>query len=316
MARLEHRTGYPTYCGRRSSRCAGRPRPSLLGLLRRPGNLFGALVLVASLLLPAAAPAQAGTGLRDVMHARNYAMGGAYRAHGLGAEAIAGNPAALPLYRRYQLELTGAWDAQTKFGFGSLAIADSATSEIAAGVSYDYVSLGRGEERRTVHLNTLALAVPLGGSFFLGASGRHVLMPGRANAVTMDAGLLIRPVPSLAIAASGHNLIDIHNPDVTRYFQLGSAFLGNLFTAAFDVRADFQDEEAPQLSYGAGLEYVTGNAFPVRGGYSYSAVTRTHFLSGGLGLITEGGGMDLAYRHELGGAGSRMLALTIKVQVQ
>ena len=39
-------------------------------------------------------------GLRDLMQARVFAMGVAYRAHGLGAEAAFGNPAALSLYQR------------------------------------------------------------------------------------------------------------------------------------------------------------------------------------------------------------------------
>ena len=67
-------------------------------------------LLVQVLLLPALAFGQTDqsvpdlTGphqnLSDLMRARNYAMGGAYRAIALGGEAITGSPAALALRRK------------------------------------------------------------------------------------------------------------------------------------------------------------------------------------------------------------------------
>src|SRR5687768_5076740 len=99
------------------------------------------LALLLSMLLPALALAQEAP-FRDLMHARNYAMGGAYRAHGLGAESASGNPASLALYRRYLVEMSGAYDFATRWGFGTVAVADSATSEVAAGYTYQAISYG------------------------------------------------------------------------------------------------------------------------------------------------------------------------------
>ena len=259
-------------------------------------------------------------GLRGLMYSRDFAMGGAYRAHGLGAEAAAGNPAALSLFPRYQVELSGAWDVVTKYAFASVGIADSASSpEVAAGLAYHLVTLGRGETRRVAHFNTVSSAIPVSQNVLIGASGRHLLMTGarEANAITMDLGLLVRATQSIAIGLWGHNLIDTNNPELTRYYALSAAYLGGLLTVAIDVRADFGIADVPvQMAYSGGVEYILGEAFPVRAGYSYDTIVGTQYISFGLGYMTEGGGIDVAYRHELSGDGGRMLSVTFKFQTQ
>src|SRR5258708_463602 len=92
-------------------------------------------LLLSLLLHPLLALGQSETNLSDLMRARNYAMGGAYRAIALGAEAITGSPAALALRRRFEFDFAGAFDSQTKFGYASAAVIDSQTSDLAAGVS-------------------------------------------------------------------------------------------------------------------------------------------------------------------------------------
>ncbi|MFZ5470255.1 MAG: hypothetical protein ACOZIN_12540 [Myxococcota bacterium] len=283
----------------------------------RERRIIQALVLGAlAAASPTSAFAQSPPDLRDLMHARNFGMGGAYRAHGLGAEAAFGNPAAVGLYRRYQLDLSGAWDATHKFGFGTLAIVDSATSNLAAGIAYHFASVGRGSEHTNVHLNTAAFALPFGQALHLGVSARHLLMNGatEANAVTMDAGALVR-LGGFAVSFSGHNLVDVHNPLLSRFYNLGVAYLGGLFTAALDVRADFGGP-SPLLSYAGGVEYIIGAGLPLRAGYTTEPAQGQQWLSAGVGIITEGGGLDVAYRHELGGLTGRLIALTLKMQVQ
>src|SRR5258708_24395295 len=63
---------------------------------------------------------------------------------------------------------------------------------------------------------------------------------------------------------------------------------------------------------GVGFEYLTGGNFPVRAGYSYDSRASSHFASAGLGLLGDSGGLDLAHRPEFGGAGSKLIALTIR----
>jgi hypothetical protein len=55
----------------------------------------------------------------------------------------------------------------------------------------------------------------------------------------------------------------------------------------------------------------------VRAGYTYDGFRKVSQLSTGLGFISEGGGgLDIAYRHDLGAGTGRLLALTIRLQLQ
>src|SRR4051812_4761385 len=96
--------------------------------------------------LAAAAPSRAQSELpdrpfRNLVHARSMAMGGAYRALGLGLETVVGNPAAMSLYQHYNLELSGAWDFTQQTTLASAGVMDS-TNRLAGGVAYHLVSFG------------------------------------------------------------------------------------------------------------------------------------------------------------------------------
>lgn len=256
------------------------------------------------------------TGLRDLMTARAFAMGGAYRALGIGGEAVTGNPAAMSLYRRYMVDVSGAWDLQTKFAFGNVSILDSSTNIIAAGLAYHLGSIGRGASRRIAHFNTVSSSIPLSENFMMGASVRHLLMTGarEANAITVDAGLLMRLFAGLTISLSGHNLIDVSNPDLTRYYALALGYSAGSFNVAADLRADFGIAPTVQLAVNAGAEYVVAGSFPIRVGYTLDRISGRQDLSGGLGIYIEGIGVDAAYRHELGGTNGHLVALTLRLQ--
>ena len=284
-------------------------------------------LLALSLSLLAHAQEQAGPGtsrepraedLRGILSARAYGMGGAWRALGVGAEAGTGNPAALAAFPTYRIEMTGAWDWVGQDAFGMVSLADSSTSALAAGVSYQLISLGKGSQRATAHLNTVAAAVPISSAFLLGVSTRYLVMSGarQANAITGDAGILFRPAPAFALGVSAHNLIDTRNPELTRYFTAHAGVLAGLLSVAADVRADFTTNNRTTLTYSGGLEYILGQTFPVRAGYTWNGFTRASELGVGIGLLTPGGGLDLSYSYDFGGERGRMLALTFKVQVR
>ena len=255
--------------------------------------------------------------LQDVMAARNYAMAGAYRTLGYGAEAITGNPAALSLFKRYTLEVSGAYDFKNQWGYGGISISDSITNEIAAGVAYQMVTLGNGENRRLAYLTTAASAYPLSQSFHLGVAVRHQVITGEnnTNSVTMSAGLIFRPWEELCFSVSGHNLIGVWNDDVPRYFTFGvSSMIAGQFTPTAEVRADFNDPKGTKVAVSGGLEWLAGDTFPLRIGYSYDQISGTQHVGFGVGYFSEGSGIDLAYRHEINGTQGKMLALTIKIQ--
>lgn len=262
-----------------------------------------------------AAPLAVSPDLRDLQHARNMAMGGAYEAMGYGGEAVGGNPAALSLYKRYQIEASGSWDVPLGYGSGSLAIVDS-TNPLVAGISYTFATFG-GSERRWAHLTTLALAYAIGEILHLGLTARHHVLIGatNANSVSMNAGLVVKPVDFLTFGFSGHNLISVYNPDVSRYFvaSIAGQFFEQL-SPAFDLRMDFNEPQV-RLAYHAGIEWLVASTFPFRVGYQYDGIAQHQYLSGGVGWFSDGSGIDLAYRHEIGGQQGQLLSLTLKLQL-
>lgn len=256
--------------------------------------------------------------LRDITSARGYGMGGAYRALGLGTEAVVGNPAAMALWKMYRMELHGSWDTSGKDAFGGVSLMDAKTSDLAAGLDYHILSLRSGEGRTTGHFSTLAFALPITPGIFIGTSVHYLKLTGprQTNSSTVDGGLLLRLSDGLTLGFSAHNLIDTHNVELTRYYSLHTGYLAGLFTVGADVRADFESRDKTVLTYSGGFEYILGQVFPVRMGYTYDGFQKASQLGFGLGFMTEtGGGIDIGYRHDLGGDKGRLLALTLKLQV-
>ena len=273
------------------------------------------------LMMAGAAGAQAsspvvGPDLRDLMQARNLAMGGAYESLGYGAEVISGNPAALTLYKRYQIEANGGWDIPSGYATGGVSLADSASNALGMGISYNFVTYG-AFERRWAHLTTVAFALPIADWLHLGVSGRHQVITGatNTNSITLTAGIIIKPFQWLSMGFSGHNLIPNYNSDITRYFvaSISSQIAGQL-SPVFDLRMDF-NQAIPRLAYHAGLEWLIAMRFPLRVGYQHDNIGNHQYLSGGVGWFVEGSGFDLSYRHELKGSEGKLLALTVKIQL-
>jgi opacity protein-like surface antigen len=164
------------------------------------------------------------------------------------------------------------------------------------------------------------VGLPLSQAVMLGATVRYLRLSGEsryANSVTADGGLILRLSPSFLAGVSAHNLIDTGNSELSRYYSAHLGVLTQQVSVAADVRADFESQDKNVFTYAAGAEYIVGRVLPVRVGYTYDGFKEISQLSTGLGFITEsGGGLDLAYRHDLGGPKGRFLALTLRLQLQ
>jgi hypothetical protein len=282
------------------------------------------IALFLAICAVSASAQQVDPGLRDLMQARNHGAGGAYRALGLGTEAINGNPAAMSLFQRYQMELTGAWEIQGRITYAGFAILDSMSGALAGGVSYHFGTLGTGSDARTFHYSTIGLGMPLAPWLHIGVSGHHLLMGGaaQANSLTMDAGALVRIADAFHLGFSAHNLIDTGHRELSRYFVLAAGFVSGRLSVGADLRGDFGvlparapegavAGAAPVLALSTGAEYVFG-IVPARAGYSVDALTGRQYLSAGLGVMTETGNLDIAYRHELYGT-AKLISLTVRL---
>ncbi|RKI08067.1 hypothetical protein D7Y15_26785 [Corallococcus sp. AB030] len=257
--------------------------------------------------------------LRNIASARSLGMGGAYRATGMGADALLGNPAAMALYPAYRIEGTGAYDPRNKEGFLGISLADSSSGRLALGVDYHWLSLGRGGGRTSANLSTLGAALPLGQSLLIGLSGHYLRLNGQsrfANSITMDAGILVRLSEQLSLGVSGHNLIDTDNVELTRYFSAHAAYVGQAVVVAFDMRGDFETRDSTVLTYNTGAEYIFDQTIPLRAGYTYDGFQKISRVTVGAGFLSPGGGgLDLAYEHDLGGLNGRVLSLTLRLLV-
>ncbi|MEN9799206.1 MAG: hypothetical protein RL653_2902 [Pseudomonadota bacterium] len=279
-----------------------RARPLVLLLLLAAANVF--------------ADESGGPDLRELSTARALGMGGAFRSLGVAGEAVVGNPAAMSLYRRYTVDVTGAYDLASKYAFGNATIVDSQTNVLAAGVAYHLVSLGTGELQRLTHHNTLALSFPLSDNLLIGTSGKYLLQSGAqsANAVTLDVGIIVRML-GLVLGFSGHNLVDISNPDATRYFALAASYSNGMdFNLAVDVRSDLGPRAAETFVLNAGVEYAVGGVFPLRAGYSWDRRLGRQDVSAGVGFVVDNTGVDVAYRREITGGDGQMLLVTLRLQ--
>ncbi|RKH72706.1 hypothetical protein D7X55_22000 [Corallococcus sp. AB049A] len=287
-----------------------------------PLRAIAAVVSLTLLLVPftsRAVTTERADELRNVANARSLGMGSAFRATGLGADALLGNPAAMALFPAYRIEGTGAVDPRNKEGYLGISLADSSSGRLAMGVDYHWLSLGRGGARTKSSYSTLGAALPLGQSLLIGLSGHYLRLNGQsrfANSVTMDAGLIFRLSEQLSLGVSGHNLIDTDNVELTRYFSGHVAYVGPSVVVAFDMRGDFETRDSSVFTYNTGAEYIVDQTIPLRVGYTYDGFQRVSRVTVGAGFLSPGGGgVDLAYQHDLGGLNGRMLALTLRLLV-
>jgi hypothetical protein len=150
----------------------------------------------------------------------------------------------------------------------------------------------------------------------IGTSGKYLLQSGAqtSNAVTLDAGVVFRFL-GLVLGFSGHNLIDIANPDATRYFALAASYSNGMdFNLAVDVRSDLGPLAAETFVLNTGLEYAVGGTFPVRAGYSLDRRLGRQDISAGVGFVVDNTGVDVAYRREITGVDGHMLLITLRLQ--
>jgi len=265
-----------------------------------------------ALFVPTLAAAETLPTLREVTSVRAAGMGNAVRGFASGTEAILVNPAGIAATIRFNVEasafLQPAQDHRvfTAASVDSKLNADEAFA-LSGGVGYHYYVSGEGDARRSGSIVGVGLAVPLYPELlFLGVTGKYLKLSGavESNAVTLDTGLILRPLPSLGLGAVGYNLVDIHNPEARRSWGFGVA-LGQdtSFHVDFDVRLDPDENDEQVLSYFAGAEYVIADMVVPRLGFAEDKLRDAREISGGVTVIVSGLAIEGAYRHALGGVG-------------
>lgn len=259
---------------------------------------------------------------------RGLAMGLGARASAAATSALQYNAAGMTVGRIYHIESVVGYEPTTsRFSFGA-AIVDSFSSAVAMGISYRYI-LGNGRYGHGGMEGRIAVAVPVGEVLGIGVTGRYMSFwrEGQlegdvrgpfVEGASVDVSLRVSPIPGLHIAALGYNLIDHGSPLAPRLIGGGVSYtIDGTVTVAFDGLADlstFRDADGslrPEGLFGGALElFVAG--VPIRGGYSYDTGRDIHYVTAGLGYVTQQFGIELSWRQQVAGDDDTWLLASVR----
>jgi hypothetical protein len=264
----------------------------------------------------------------SIAGARSLAMGNAFRAVGTSNDAIAENPAALALSKRYELGGLFALANGAPATYWGASVVDAATVETALGFSYTHVASSQSGadpsgQRISGSTTRVAFSYPLSDTLFIGAglgwyTYSYTASPTRpsaylANSATPDVGLLLKPAEIITIAAVGYHLINVGNPVLLPRQLAGALAIGSdsTFHISGDILVNLTDPNKP-IDYHLGGEYLLSQILALRAGYMFQGIPRANFLSGGFGLVVSSIGLDFAFSQNLGNARDHVFAFVLK----
>jgi len=286
--------------------------------------------------LPAAAA-------QDLQGTRSTGMGGTLRAAPSGETAVLLNPAGMTLSRSYVINALYQYRASDNGSLMNVAVVDSATKTIAAGLYYSYIHASPSrtfyrltgpeyslEETIQTHEVGLSLAYPLFNLVHIGLTGKYInvdveqpddtpdeLTDDTDDGFTMDIGAILKPLPSLNLGVVYSNAIPIDNPSYTRQLGMGIAYaLGASFLAEFDAVLDFDKGDEVKTSYHGGGELFLGGSYALRGGGMYDSYRKATYVTAGLGLVASKIALDFGLRQMVEGGAETMVAFSTRVFLQ
>jgi hypothetical protein len=159
------------------------------------------------------------------------------------------------------------------------------------------------------HEAGLALALPFGDHVSIGGTAKYFRLTGFEAAadggtggITFDAGVTVRPIPTLSIGAVGSNL---------RKLGLGTAPLAVGYGVALALGTDLmfvvdgvtnltQDEPLPRKGtrLSGGGELTLEKKVALRAGGGYDGITQNGFFTAGVAAISEAGSLDFGLRQD------------------
>ncbi len=252
---------------------------------------------------------------------RTLALGGAARAYGLSTSSIPINPANIAAQRIYHFEALFGIDTRAhRLQYGG-AIVDSVTSRLAMGVLASKTDLGNdGDPYRRGSLDVrVAAAYPFGDKLSFGVLGHYIraTQDGRGplgespvsrgdaddpnfKAFTFDAGFALALSEAIRLAAVGYNLTGTGSALAPLMVGGGLGFRAGDFTAEGNVvGVDRATWGAWKTRVMVGAEYLAGDHYPLRVGYTFDQGSRRHAISGGTGYVDKSFAIDAAVRAEV-----------------
>jgi hypothetical protein len=275
---------------------------------------------------PAAAQAmstspEAAYDLGEIPTARSVAMGGALTALGVSTPALFLNPANMALARVYHIEALGA--VMPEAGRTTLggAIVDSALNKyrLAGGIGGAWSEMDPSATNRTWTDVRLALALPLGDAFAIGAAGRWLQVnqaissgpfgqsfasdgtPGGPilNTVTVDLGGTLSLGDAVRVGVVGHNLTAPGTALAPTTAAFGIGYGTQELSLEADGMADFTTYSRVAGRAMVGGELLVAEHYPVRIGWRYDGGMHVHAASLGFGYVEATWGAELGVRRDL-----------------
>lgn len=318
------------------------------------------LVVIAALVGTLLSTATSAWAQADFPGVRALGMGEAQRASATGSEALMLNPAGMSLVKQYAIEAMYGLKIETIGNNVDVAIVDSVTSKVAVGLFYNYIYetpkvgfdwaggvVPTEKITRTGHIAGLALSIPLGESFIIGATAKYLHMDTTAplpkgtvpsdltfdsiNGVTFDVGMILKLGRVFRVGLIGYNLWDHGSRETPLSLGVGLSYsvLPNL-AINFDTDINFSgyqrysyDPDTGKVNLyqrttarlGPGVEWAIANKVPLRAGVVWDSSLPATYLTGGIGYLGQSFGIDLGYRGKVSGGVENFLMLGLRIFV-
>lgn len=273
-------------------------------------------------------------GTLPTMDPRALALGGVLRASPSGISGIYLNPAAIAMVPLYHMELMYQYTGGDEMHTGGVAVVDSITAMIAAGLSFNYARIDQSKTDHEVYDGRLALGSGIGEVIFIGLTGRYLHVaqntgsdhqgPGGISALpasgnqqvdgfTFDAGATFRLGDKVCLGIAGNNLT---NPgSVFTPVQLAgglSVALADMLNIEANVVLDFSSHEELNQEFHGGVELFLAHRVAIRGGYIYDVYYNLHSASAGLGYVDSSFSVEAGLMREIVDGGRTALAFGFK----
>jgi hypothetical protein len=231
-------------------------------------------------------------------------MGGAHAAIATGNDALTVNPAGLSQVRRYHFELDGLYDSRFPAQAVLASLVDSVSGPIASGLIWSRWASGQPSGRGEGWSLGLGYSGPLGPGLLMGGETKYLRYhtpDGLVQKWAQDVGFLGRRGNfSWGTVLKNLSLQKIPLFPLTAVAGIAWGTDGD-WHLAFDYRADLSDTSNVKNRLAAGAELLLGDALALRGGATWDTTERHWWISAGVGLLTEKGGIQVVWRRRVEG---------------
>lgn len=250
---------------------------------------------------------------------RSTSLGGADAAIATSNDALLVNPAGLSQIQRYHFELDGAADWRFPAQGITASIVDSKSAPVASGILFSRWGSGQPAGRAEGFLLGFAYAYPAG-AFHVGGETKYLrfhTQDGLVAKVAQDIGLLAKR-GSFSYAAVVQNIsLSSLGPlfplTTTAAVAWGSDVDWHL---ALDYKADLSDTNNIKNRFDGGLEYLAEQSVALRVGGTYDVTNKLTYLTAGLSVLAEYGGVHVAFRRRLQGGFDQVIEAGITVYLE